>query len=124
MAEQAKLSESIEALEHALSFEKRALKDPFFAAGIAKSFESCFEYAWKTMKTVVTEHGLEAFSPRDAIKAAGRIGLIQDVEAWLGYLEDRNLSVHDYLGIGDAEYLVTIKRFLVSVKDLLKTRLR
>jgi nucleotidyltransferase substrate binding protein (TIGR01987 family) len=120
MSEQSSLEKSIADLEHALTFEKRATKDSFFAAGISKSFETCFEYAWKKMKQRATEHGLEAYSPRDAIKAAGRIGWIEDVEVWLGYLEDRNLSVHDYLGIDDQEYLATIKRFLSSVKELSK----
>jgi nucleotidyltransferase substrate binding protein (TIGR01987 family) len=120
MSEQNSLKKSIADLKHALTFEKRAVEDSFFAAGISKSFEICFEYAWKKMKLKANEHGLEAYSPRDAIKAAGRIGLIEDVEAWLGYLEDRNLSVHDYLGIDDQEYLATIKRFLLSVEKLLK----
>jgi hypothetical protein len=66
------------------------------------------------------EHGLEAYSLRDAIKAAGRIGIIEDVESWLGYLEDRNLSIHDYLGIDYQDYLATIMSFLLGVKKLSK----
>ncbi len=118
MADDNRLAASIEALEHALGFAKRAKKEPFFAAGISKSFEICFEYAWKEMKRQAIAHGLEVYSPRDAIKAAGRLGLVADVELWLGFLEDRNLSVHDYLGIDDQAYLETIKRFLAQAREL------
>jgi len=121
MADESKLTEAIEALDRALGFEEQARRDSFYAAGLAKSFETCFAYAWKYLKQVVTEHGLEAHSPRDAIKTAGRIGQLADVEAWLGFLEDRNLSVHDYLGVDDKDYLDTIKAFRVSVGKLVGT---
>ena len=119
MAEREKLADAVVKLARALTFEKKAKSDHFYSAGLAKSFEICFEYAWKYFRRAAAEHGLDAFSPRDAIKTAGRLGLIGDVEAWLGYLEDRNLSVHDYLGIHDQDYLKTIKAFYLSAKDLL-----
>lgn len=114
-----KLEKSIAALEHALSFKKKAQDDEFYFSGIAKSFEICLEYAWKHLKKEVDEHGIEVFSPKDTIKAAGRIGLIDDVEIWLDFLVDRNLAVHDYLGISNDEYLKTIEKFLDEVKKLL-----
>jgi nucleotidyltransferase substrate binding protein (TIGR01987 family) len=119
MAEREKLADAVEKLARALTFEKKAKSDPFYSAGLAKSFEICFEYAWKHFRRAAAEHGLDAFSPRDAIKTAGRLGLIGDVEAWLGYLEDRNLSIHDYLGVSDQDYLKTIKSFYLSAKELL-----
>ena len=42
-----KLKESINALEHALTFLDRAKEDDFYSSGIAKKFEICFEYTWK-----------------------------------------------------------------------------
>ncbi|MBI2336301.1 MAG: nucleotidyltransferase substrate binding protein [Deltaproteobacteria bacterium] len=118
MTEQKKLPESIKALEHALTFLKLAQKDPFYFAGISKTFETCLEYAWKYLKQRSTEEGLEAYSPREAIKIGGRLGLIDNVEKWLDFLEDRNLAVHDYLGIADEDYLKTIQDFVTEVKKL------
>jgi nucleotidyltransferase substrate binding protein (TIGR01987 family) len=117
--EDAKLKKSIEALEHALSFEGKARKDAFYFAGIAKSFEICIEYAWNYLKRKVMDEGLDAYSPKEAIKLAGRIGLIDNVEKWLDFLEDRNLAVHDYLGVSDEEYLKTTKEFLSEAKKLI-----
>lgn len=113
-----KLKQAIHNLEHALSFEGRIAEDGFYFSGIAKNFESCLEYAWKYFKRMAQKEGIEPYSPRDAIKAAGKIGLIDDVEKWFDFLDDRNDAVHDYMGISDEDYLKTIKEFLKEVKKL------
>lgn len=113
-----KFKDSVGALEHALSFEKKVKDDPFYFMGITKSFEVCLEYAWKYFKKRATEEGLEVFSPKEAILYAGRLNLIDDAEKWLDFLKDRNLAVHDYLGIADEDYLKTIKSFLAEARRL------
>lgn len=118
--EKGKLKESVDALEHALSFESRIEKDSFYFSGITKSFEVCLEYAWKYFKARAIDEGLDVFSPKEAIKYAGRMDIIDDVEKWLAFLKDRNIAVHDYLGVSDEEYLKTIKSFLLEVKKLTK----
>ena len=113
-----KLQESIQKLTQALKHEKKIHDDPVYFAGITKCFETCLEYAWKFMKREVTQQGYEAYSPREAIKLAGKIQLIENVEKWLNFLEDRNLSVHDYLDIPEKTYLELIKDFFKEVKKL------
>jgi nucleotidyltransferase substrate binding protein (TIGR01987 family) len=113
-----KLKESIALLEHALEFEAKARKDRFYFSGIAKCFENCLEYAWKHFRKKASDEGLEVYSPKDAIKQAGRLGIIHSVEDWLDYLNTRNLAVHDYLGVEDEDYLRTIKKFLADAKRL------
>lgn len=111
-----KLVDSIKALEHALRFKKEADKDQFYFFGISKSFEVCLEYAWKYLKKKVQEEGFEVYSPKEAIKYAGKMKLIDNVEKWLDFLKDRNMAVHDYLGVSDETYLETIEDFLTEVK--------
>ena len=113
-----KFKESIDALEHALTFADKAKKDDFYASGIAKKFEICFEYTWKYFKQRANAEGLEVFSPKEAIKLAGRMGLIDNVEKWLNFLEDRNIGVHDYLGMPEDRYLKTIQEFFREVKKI------
>ncbi|MBI2068237.1 MAG: nucleotidyltransferase substrate binding protein [Deltaproteobacteria bacterium] len=115
---QDKLKDAIQKLDHALSFLKETKKDSLYAAAISKSFEVCLEYAWKDLKRRIIEEGIEVYSPKEVIKQAGRLGMIGDVEKWLDFLEDRNLAVHDYLGISDEEYLKTIQDFLPEVKKI------
>lgn len=113
-----KFFDSIDALEGALKYKDKAKEDKFYFAGISKSFEVCLEYAWKYFKRLAEDEGLEVFSPKEAIKYAGRLKAIDDVEKWLDFLEDRNLAVHDYLGMSDEDYLKTIVEFLREVKKL------
>lgn len=116
--DQTKLKESVEALEHALGFLRRAKKDAFYFSGISKSFEVCLEYAWKYLKQKCLDEGVDVYSPKETLKEAGRLGFIADVEKWLAFLKDRNLAVHDYIGISDENYLKTIQDFLAEVKEL------
>jgi len=118
--EEKKFQESILRLDHSLRYANKATNNPIYLSAITKDFEVCMEYAWKYLQKKVIEAGLEARSPREAIKLAGRIDLISNVEKWLDFLEDRNLSVHDYLGITTKEYLRTIQDFKREVKKLIQ----
>lgn len=117
-SEDKKLAESIQKLAQSLKHQDKIHDDPVYFAGITKCFETCLEYAWKFMKREVVKQGYEAYSPREAIKLAGKIQLIEDVEKWLNFLEDRNLSVHDYLDIPEQDYINLIKDFFKEVKKL------
>lgn len=114
-----KFEESIHHLDHALGFLKQAKPDPVYFAAVSKCFEVCLEYAWKDLKRRVVQEGIEVYSPKEVIKQAGRLGFIDNVEKWLDFLEDRNLAVHDYLGVSDEDYLKTIREFLPAVRKLM-----
>lgn len=118
--ELANLKKSVADLEHALEFAENAEEDRFYFSGISKSFETCMEYAWKYFKRMAVDEGVEVFSPKEAIRVAGGLKIIDDVEKWLDFLEDRNLSVHDYLGVSEEDYLKTIRKFLIEAKKVLK----
>ena len=113
-----KLKQAVKELTHALSFENKAFKDSFYFSGITKCFETCFEYAWKYFKQKVNAEGLEAYSPKEAIKRAGQLELIKSVETWLEFLEARNNAVHDYFGFDDKDYLEIIKKFYKEIITL------
>src|SRR3989338_6066348 len=66
---------------------------------VIQRFEFSFELAWKTLQLYLEHQGLEAGSPRQALKAAFVEGIIPDAEeadVWLKMLEDRNLTTHTY----------------------------
>lgn len=93
--------------------------NPLRFAALAKAFETTFEYAWKLFKREADQAGLEVYSPRDALKAAAKLDLIQDLSAWNEFLNARNLSVHDYVGMDDKGYIEVIGRFRSEVKKML-----
>ncbi len=57
-------------------------------------------------------------SPREAIKQAAALNIIDNVERWLAVLTARNDSVHDYFGVPEKEYLRLAKDLLVLGKKL------
>lgn len=61
-----------------------------------KRFELCFDLFWKAIKVYVKDQGVECNSPRDCIKTAFQLGLIEYNEDWLTIIKDRNLAVHIY----------------------------
>lgn len=114
-----KLKDSLHTLERALTATPKKGDESIYEAAITKLFEVCFEYAWKEMKNHLQDSGLEAYSPRDVIKVAAQSGLIEDPKQWLKFLEERNLSVHDYIGVDDQDYLSSIRLFAKELKRLI-----
>jgi len=83
-------------------------------------FEYTFELTWKVMQSRVLLEGKEAPSPRQAIRTAGQVGLIEDVEKWLGFQTARNYTVHTYdESVADWVY-VQARDFLPEVKKLVE----
>lgn len=114
-----KLLDTFKKLEHSMKYESQICDDSIYFDAISKNFESCMEYAWKFLKRLVESQGFEAYSPKETIKLSGKIHVIDHVEKWLDFLNDRNLAVHDYIGIDDSSYMDTIKEFMLEIKILI-----
>ncbi len=65
-------------------------------AGMIQLFEMTFELSWKVMKDYLESQGIVAKTPRDTIKHASQIDLIDDAYTWIDGLVDRNLTAHTY----------------------------
>jgi nucleotidyltransferase substrate binding protein (TIGR01987 family) len=65
-------------------------------AGMIQFFEMGFELAWKTIKDYLEFLGFAVKSPRESIKEAFRIEIIDDGYIWMQALESRNMTVHMY----------------------------
>ncbi|MGO5064703.1 nucleotidyltransferase substrate binding protein [Clostridium sp. FAM 1755] len=82
-----KLKESIE-----LKVENDIVID-----GVIQRFEFTFEQSWKLMKLYLEYEGIEeAKSPRSTIRAAFKYGIIEDGDAWINMMIDRNKTSHVY----------------------------
>lgn len=71
------------------------------------------------MKREADEAGLETYSPRDALKSAAQLRLIEDLELWNQFLNARNLSVHDYVGMDQPAILSVVRQFRDEVQRLI-----
>ncbi len=94
-----KLRNLLRLLTTALSRLDLALAQPvneFVRDSAIQRFAFTFELFWKSLKVYAEESGLEAFSPRDSMRIAFQLGVIQESPEWFRMLEDRNLTSHTY----------------------------
>jgi len=90
-------------------------------AGIIQFFEITFELSWKLMKDYLEYLGYQVKSPREAIKTAYSIELINNGDKWLKMLMDRNLTTHTYDEDNSEEIYEKIKKDYFSLlEDLYK----
>jgi len=59
-------------------------------------FEFSFELFWKALKARADDEGLRVVSPREALRAAFQLSLLDDDEQVFQMLEDRNRTSHLY----------------------------
>ncbi|MFM7454458.1 MAG: nucleotidyltransferase substrate binding protein [Cyanobium sp.] len=65
--------------------------------GLIKAFEYTFELAWNTLRDLLRSQGdATLLGSRDTLREAFRLGLIENGEAWMLMIQDRNLTSHTY----------------------------
>ena len=84
---------ALDRLDEALAVPSNA---PLAVDGTIQPSEFTFELAWKALKDALAEEGVEAQTPRQVLRAAFKIGWLDDEKAWLDMLDDRTLSSHVY----------------------------
>jgi len=73
------------------------LSNPLAIDGSIQRFEFCFELGWKLLKKMLMHlEGLEAVSPKKSLQLAYQLNWIDNEQAWLKMLQDRNLTLHTY----------------------------
>ncbi len=70
--------------------------DDLSKEGLIQRFEYTLELAWKTLKDYLENEEIIAKSPKDTIKNAFQIDIIDNGELWMLMLKDRNLMAHTY----------------------------
>lgn len=77
-------------------YSKEEIKTELERAGMIQFFEMSFELAWKVLKDYLESQEYEVKSPRETIKQAFQIGIIDNGHVWIDALSDRNLTTHTY----------------------------
>ncbi|MBI4534975.1 MAG: nucleotidyltransferase substrate binding protein [Ignavibacteriae bacterium] len=89
----AQFGRSVERLREVLSLEKQ----DFVRDSAILRFEIALDLSWKALRTYLLEvHGVRCFSPKSCIREAYRIGVLEYQDAWLDYIDMRNIAVHTY----------------------------
>ena len=73
-----------------------AASDDLDRDGVIQRFEFTFELFWKALRLVLEQEGICCTTPRECLKAAFRLGLIEDEQPALDMLAARNRMSHTY----------------------------
>lgn len=92
-------------------------------AGMIQFFEMTFELAWKMLKDYLESQGFIVKSPRETIKQAFQIGLIDDGHSWLEALNKRNLTTHIYDKVFAEKFVQEIKQVYFPLFKILYKKL-
>jgi nucleotidyltransferase substrate binding protein (TIGR01987 family) len=67
------------------------------AQGLIQSFEFTHELAWNVLKDFLEDKGIVGLiGSKDATRTAFKNGLIEDGDAWMEMIRDRNRTSHTY----------------------------
>ena len=65
--------------------------------GLIQAFEYTHELAWNLLKDYLQDQGTQNINgSKDAVRAAFKVGLIEDGESWMDMITDRNRTSHTY----------------------------
>ncbi|WP_022948513.1 HI0074 family nucleotidyltransferase substrate-binding subunit [Methylohalobius crimeensis] len=113
----------LEDFESALAQLEAALQEPadsdLIKAGCIQYFEFCFELAWKTVKIVAADLGLECRSPKACLKTAFQQEWIDEGGHLLAMLAARNRMSHTYDAQNALSVYSRLPEFLPPMKRLL-----
>ncbi len=75
--------------------------------GLIQAFEYTHELAWNVLKDYLQDQGIQNITgSKDSVRAAFKVGLIEDGESWMDMIKDRNQTVHTY-NEATAEAIIT-----------------
>jgi len=111
------LSKAFERLEEALKLPSENVINQ--DASIQR-FEFTFELSWKLMQEVLIENRIDTSrGVKTIIRDSANLGLIDNPEDWLKFLEDRNITAHTYKEEETRKIYEDLKDFSPLVKKLL-----
>lgn len=99
-------------------------RDELDKDGVIQRFEFTFELLWKCLKIYLLQEGIDSKTPRDSLKSAFKIGIIENEAAYLDMLEDRNKTSHIYDSVEAEKIFERVKNTYLSEIEKVLTKLK
>ncbi len=110
----------LEQAAHRLEEALLSSKTDITRDAVIQRFEFTFELAWKLMQHIAQSESLETYGPKNSIREAAKLGLINNPEVWFKLLKSRNLTTHTYNEDTAEEVYQDAKKFLPEVVKLIE----
>lgn len=110
---------SLKKVLHSLEDILTQPQNKYIIAGVIHNFELTFGLSWKAMQCFLKLRGVDTGSPNQVLRASKKEGLIDDLELWMKFLKERNLTVHTYNENVAEEVYETAKLLPKEVRELL-----
>lgn len=113
------LKKAIKSLGRAIARTKKEPSDEELRDAVIQRFEYTYELACKMMKRQIEQESpnpaeIDRMSFKDLLRTAAEKGIISDVERWIVYRDQRNITSHTY---DEAEAKSVYKTALAFFKD-------
>lgn len=87
------LKRAIRRLREALDLPKSDI----IRDSVIQRFEFTVELSWKALQRYLKASGIsELLTPKNTFREAAKLGVVSDPEAWIRFIDARNLSSHTY----------------------------
>jgi len=84
-------------MQMALKAHVQEADNELYQLALIQTFEFTYELGWKTIRDYLQFEGVKnVFLPREVIKYGFHHHIIEDGQAWINMMEDRNLMAHTY----------------------------
>jgi len=95
------LRKAVASLERAIVRSQGARADEELRDAVIQRFEYTFELCWKMLRRVLAKDSavpaeIDRMSYKDLLRHAGQRGFVDDVELWLVFRNQRNITSHTY----------------------------
>jgi nucleotidyltransferase substrate binding protein (TIGR01987 family) len=95
------LKKAAKSLGRAIARTQKAPSDEELRDAVIQRFEYTYELACKMMKRQIEQESpnpaeIDQLSFKDLLRTAAEKGIVADVEAWLVYRDQRNITSHTY----------------------------
>ena len=112
-------------LERAVSRAKKSPGDTELRDAVIQRFEYTYELCWKMLKRQLEAESanpaeIDGLSFKDLLRQGADRGIVQDVEIWFVYRDQRNITAHVYDEKKAASVYQTACKFLEDAQLLLK----
>lgn len=112
------LEKAIASLRRAVVRSAQAPEDTEIRDAVIQRFEYTYELCWKMLKRRIeldspNPAAVDAMSFKDLLRDGAERGLIEDVEKWMIYRDQRNITAHTY----DEQKAASVHRTAIGFVD-------